>query len=366
MDAACHRADYRAVHRRGHFHRHARIGPAFDFALRSGRADGLLRQANGHAVIREISSGRELEAARCSLGCLGVLLRVTISCRKQYHVEEQLRQYDTLQEVIVAEKEYPLQQFFLIPWKWNYQAQHRRETTDPRSWLAKLYRAYWFLNIDVGMHVLLYSAVRFLRSPRLARFLYRHVLPKLAIRGWRMIDRSSSMLVMEHEIFRHIEMELFVRASDLEDSLNFVQSVLIHAAGESQTLLEKDLLGCYTHHYPICVRRIVPDDTLISMSSGGSESWYAISLISYENISRRDGFFQVMRFLAVGMAKRFQAHPHWGKLCPLEAEALAALYDRFGEFQEVCQEFDPQGVFQNDWTRKLLDHRQKTVERQKL
>lgn len=325
-------------------------------------------KATGQGIIREVSQGTALEAARCSLGCLGVLLSVTISCRKQYRIEEHLRQYDTLKEVIAAETDYPLQQFFLIPWSWNYQAQHRRETEAPRSWLARLYRAYWFLNIDLGMHVLLYSAVRIFRSQKLARFLYRHVLPKLAIRRWRVVDHSQSMLVMEHELFRHIEMELFVQAPMLEPALEFVKAVLIHAAGESPTLptllVEHDaeesnqlheLAGCYSHHYPICIRRIVPDDTLISMSSGGNESWYAISLISYENVSRRDGFFRVMRFLAQAMAKRFRARPHWGKLCPLAPNELIGLYDRFGEFREACQEFDPEGVFQNAWMRELLD-----------
>jgi hypothetical protein len=105
------------------------------------------------------------------------------------------------------------------------------------------------------------------------------------------------------------------------------------------------------------VRRILPDDTLISMSSGGTRSWYSISLISYEKPSRRDGFFRVMRFLAQAMARRFQARPHWGKLCPLPAHELISLYDRFGEFREVCQDFDPQGLFQNDWTRELLGER---------
>ena len=28
-----------------------------------------------------------------------------------------------------------------------------------------------------------------------------------------------------------------------------------------------ELRGMYTHHYPICIRRVLPDDTLISMTA---------------------------------------------------------------------------------------------------
>jgi hypothetical protein len=93
------------------------------------------------------------------------------------------------------------------------------------------------------------------------------------------------------------------------------------------------------------------------MSSGGSDSWYSISFISYEKPSRREGFFRAMTFLAHAMARRFRARPHWGKLCPLEAKDLIPLYDRFTEFQHICKEFDPEGYFQNPWTREILMER---------
>ena len=54
------------------------------------------------------------------------------------------------------------------------------------------------------------------------------------------------------------------------------------------------------------------------------------------------------------MAALFAARPHWGKLGYLQPDKLRALYPQFEVFQECCQTFDPDGLFQNDWTSELL------------
>ena len=110
----------------------------------------------------------------------------------------------------------------------------------------------------------------------------------------------------------------------------------------------------YCHHYPICVRRVRPDDTLISMASGEGEDWYALSFISYAKPAQRAGFFQFANFMAKSMARLFAARPHWGKVCPLEATELTELYPRFDRFRAVSTSLDPEGLFHNCWTATLL------------
>jgi alditol oxidase len=56
------------------------------------------------------------------------------------------------------------------------------------------------------------------------------------------------------------------------------------------------------------------------------------------------------------MAALFSARPHWGKLGYLKPDKLRALYPRFDVFQKCCQTFDPDGLFQNDWTSELLEN----------
>ena len=52
---------------------------------------------NDVAEIRKIDSGPDLEAARCSLGCLGVIVEVTLPCVPQYLVREQASSFDTFE-----------------------------------------------------------------------------------------------------------------------------------------------------------------------------------------------------------------------------------------------------------------------------
>ncbi len=314
--------------------------------------------ATGAAMIEQIAEGDTLRAARCSLGCLGIILSVTLQCREQYGVQEHFREYFNLEDVLKAETQFPLQQFFFTPWRWTYLVQHRREVANGRSRLAWLYRIHWFLTIDLGLHLLILATLRLAGSFGIMRFLYRHVIPRTVIRNWIVTDESTAMLVMKHELFRHIEMELFVPKDHLPGAVEYLRRVL-EVAGNSHAVIPtvfsddadclSEIRGQYGHHYPICIRRVQADDTLISMSSGGGQDWYAISLISYARPSERDGFLQVMELLAVTMSRRFGARPHWGKFCPLPGADLVALYPQFAEFHTICEVRDPQGVFRNRW-----------------
>ena len=321
---------------------------------------------SGKPVIRTIQDGPELRAARTSLGLLGIVVSVGLWCRPQYMIEEEFKLYDTLDAVIAAEADFPLQQFYVMPWLWKYLVQHRREVDAARSRSAWLYRQYWFWSIDIGMHLV----VKFLATfTNFVKFYFRHIGIRAAIRGWRVVDKSQAMLIMEHELFRHIEIELFVQRAQLTEALAFTRDVIECFSGNVEDVdattrnslqqigMLKELLsaaGCYTHHYVICVRRILADDTLISMASGPSEDWYAISLISYEHPTKRAGFFRFAKFMAQSMARLFSARPHWGKYCPLTAGELARLYPHLPEFREICQKHDPPGTFRNHWTEQTL------------
>jgi FAD/FMN-containing dehydrogenase len=54
----------------------------------------------------------------------------------------------------------------------------------------------------------------------------------------------------------------------------------------------------------------------------------------------------------------FRAHdgrPHWGKVHSMEQSALAAMYPRWHDFRAARHAADPDGVFVNDYLRRLLD-----------
>ncbi len=325
----------------------------------------------GEAVIRTIDEGDDLRAARCAIGCLGVVTSLRFPIRPQYTIREHLNlsAVGTLDAALAAEEEHPLQQFYFYPWMWKYAAQHRHEDPDnKRSGVAWLYRLYWFLSLDIWMHLQFLFMLRVCRGRGIRTF-FSKVLPKIVVENWVVSDTSFRQLTMEHSLFRHIEIEIFVSRSQLPATMNVVEQFLKHAGGdrnalttvtrqhfESLGLLTEldDFCGTYQHHYPICLRKVLPDDTLISMGSSDDEAMYAVSFISYAKPSDRAGFFKMADLLSRSTAALFNARPHWGKVNPLPPETLVKLYPHLPRFKEIADRYDPAGRFRNEWMRHVL------------
>ena len=324
---------------------------------------------SGKARIYIFDDGPELQAARCGLGCLGVILSVRFRCVPKYYISETVRRYETIEEILEHEGHFPLQQFFLIPHLWSYYAQQRHAAhtgQTKRSWWAPLYRAYWLSGIDIGLHLVIKLFVSFLSSRRLVRFFYRRVFPLVILTELTLIERSDKALVMEHELFRHLEIEIFVPARHVREAATFVQHVLAVFDGSVDSLDDDTALalrrigmdelsqhqGTFTHHYPICFRRILPDDTLISMSSGSDEPFYSISFITYAQSSK--GFHALASFLASSMTQLFEARPHWGKYFPLSNREIENVYPTLLQFRRICRKIDSKGVFRNEFVTRVL------------
>lgn len=311
----------------------------------------------------------ELRAARCAVGCTGVILSVKFRCVPAYDVEETMVPCATLDGVLAAEAEYPLQQFYLVPHLWTYFVQRRRAVPpggERRSLAAQLHRAYWFAVVDLGLPAAVRLLAARLGSPRGVRFFYRYVLPKCILKNVTVRDRGTRLLVMEHELFRHVEIELFVPERHVREAAEFTRAVLevfdgsnsappeAVAAGLRRVGLYGELLdrrGAFTHHFPVTFRRVLPDDALIATSSG-DEPYYALSFISYGGPA--EPFYALGSFLARGMHRLFGARPHWGKWFPLSGEEVAAVYPRLPEFRAICRRVDPHGVFRNEFTDRVL------------
>jgi hypothetical protein len=171
---------------------------------------------------------------------------------------------------------------------------------------------------------------------------------------------------MEHELFRHLEIEIYVPARHVCGAAHFVQQVLTIFDGADATdpataevlnqraLLSRllALLGTFTFHYPITFRRVLPDDTLISMTAAAEEPSYAISFITY--VEPRDAFFQLASFLTESMTLLFEARLHWGKYFPPEHVPTASAYPKLAEFRAICQQTDAHGAFHNDFVKRVL------------
>src|SRR4030095_1683989 len=96
----------------------------------------------------------------------------------------------SLDSVFAAAEQFPLQQFYLMPWLWEFVAQHRREVVTGRSRLAWLYRWYFFLVFAVMFHVVLLSLVRWGRRGLIHSF-YRRIMHRAVVKRWKVVDTSQ-------------------------------------------------------------------------------------------------------------------------------------------------------------------------------
>lgn len=331
--------------------------------------------ADGRARVRNVESGSALRAGRCSVGAMGVVLELTLPCVPQFYVRERCVWRPGLDAVLEGEAEAPLQQFYLMPHAWTWLVHERSVAGENRRvGGAALYRMYWLTVIDVLLHLCVKFTASLMQSRRLVHLLYRRLLPAFLFPRWRVTDRSDRQLLMRHDLFRHLEMEVFVPRERLPEALGFVGEVLrmaddgnheLSAAAQAR-IVSLDagaavdaVRGSFVHHYPICVRRVRPDDTLISMSSCSGmpeQDWYAISLITLTE--PRGSFQRVATFLAETMSVLYGARLHWGKWFPLEAGRVAPRYPGMAAFKAICEEFDPRGVFRNRFLRRTVFGRQ--------
>jgi FAD/FMN-containing dehydrogenase len=324
----------------------------------------------GTARMIDVTDGPDLAAARCGLGCLGVIVQVTLPIVPQYLVQHRYAFCGSIDDAMALEARTPLQQFFLVPHSWRIVVEER-SACDPavRPRWATLYRLYRWLVFDVLLHwMILLTAVR-LRSPAGIRWLYRGVVPWSICPWWTARGRSDLMLTMEHERYRHLELEAFVQRRHLTAGLAFVQEVL-QATDDPRTAPSEALFGVldahglrsefdalrgtWTHHYPICVRRVVADDTLLSMASANDshDDWYAISLVTY--VEPREPFLRVATLIARGLLHEWGGRVHWGKWNPLTGAELATVYPHLPQFRAIARRFDPDGVFVNAEVRARL------------
>jgi hypothetical protein len=196
---------------------------------------------------------------------------------------------------------------------------------------------------------------------------FRHVFPAVARAGLTVVDESHHLLTMRHDLYRYVETEIFVPARHVRQAALFVEWVLRRGGGESPPLpqlLKADmfgddlnggldaLAGRYVHDHPVAFRRVMADDTMISMSSGDTACWYAISLATYQR--EHPAFLTLVRVLTRALATAYGGRPHWGKLCPLTAIEIAPLYPELPRFRAHCASVDPQQTFVNDFARERL------------
>jgi FAD-linked oxidoreductase len=99
--------------------------------------------------------------------------------------------------------------------------------------------------------------------------------------------------------------------------------------------------------FPVEVRIAPADDIALSTASGRGSAYVAVHM--YRG-SRYQDYFAAVETILTAHAGR----PHWGKIHTRDAEYLAGVYPRFGEFMTLRDRLDPGRLFGNDYLRQVL------------
>ena len=328
----------------------------------------------GRPKLFDYRGGEELRAARCALGRMGIVLQVELATVPVYRVRETIRCFGNVAEALRLYELHPLTQFALVPHAWKVIAWERHRMPPGNSGGCRIRAALFRINnrivVDFLFHVVLKVCLFFGASAvkTLMKLMPALLRPVMDVPR---VDRAEEVLTLRHDLFKHEEMEIFVPESKVLEAAALLRNALEIFAGDAVSVREPvasllsavglldELLGrrgTYVHHYPMLFRRVLPEDALISMAGSTKEAWFSFSLFTYRAPGKRQEFYELCSWCARAMHAVFGARLHWGKHYPqaLDAQATARVHPSLEEFGRICRARDPNGVFRNDFTDRVL------------
>jgi FAD-linked oxidoreductase len=294
-------------------------------AIELVRADGSTLEVSAE------SDADTFRAARIGLGALGVIYAITLRTVPAYtlHRVDRPRPLDdvleSLDELVAASDHF---EFYVFPHTRTALCRESRRTDEPprpRSRTA-IYAQEVVLENWVGQ--LFALGARHLPSqvPRLARIAAGNVGRSTKI------DRSFEVFASERRI-RFTEMEYAIPRQ--------------HAVEAIGRVLELADRPEHQVAYPIEVRFVAPDDALLSPSHERATTYVAVH---QDRKLRWEPYFRGVE----AIMSEYEGRPHWGKRHFQTAETLAPLYPRWDDFARVRSELDPDGLFRNAYTDRVL------------
>ena len=100
--------------------------------------------------------------------------------------------------------------------------------------------------------------------------------------------------------------------------------------------------------FPIEYRYAAAEDSFLSPYHGRASAM--IDLQQFKGLPYHEYFLAGEEIF-----RRYDGRPHWGKLHSRTADELRPLYPEWDRFQEIRRRWDPEGLFMNDYLRRVLE-----------
>jgi FAD-linked oxidoreductase len=293
-----------------------------------------LRLITATGEVLELSPDHEREmylAARVSIGALGIVSALTIQCVPLYTLHRHDaplplgETLDRLDEHVSSNDHF---EFFVFPYTDVALTRRMRRSEEephpPPQWKRFVEEQIMENNV---LGAICRTGRRFPRlAPRLNRFIAG------AVSESRVEDRPYNVYATRRAV-RFTEMEYAIPAENAREA---VERVLALVPRRRLPIL-----------FPIEVRFAASDDAFLSTAHGRATCYVAVHQY---NGMEFESYFRAVEEIMDSYAGR----PHWGKRHYQRAATLRERYPEWDRFQAVRARLDPQGVFANDYTRRVL------------
>ena len=269
-------------------------------------------------------------AARVGLGCFGVISRVRLRVQPAYRLEMETREEDL--EAVLGDIEERLRHRHFEFWYWPDTAKVVTRTSDftERPITENAIGRFLRQMVEENAVVWILSAIA-RQFPSLADEISG--LQARQMSEGRRVDRAYRILATPR-LVKLVETEYAVPAEAGPDCLR-----------EIKAWLDRSDLPV---SFPIEYRYVAADDIPLSPFCGRESA--LIDLQQFEGMPYEE-YFRA----GEEMFKRFDGRPHWGKLHTRNAAELKELYPDWDRFQSLRRQWDPGGVFMNDYLRRVLE-----------
>lgn len=270
------------------------------------------------------------QAARISLGALGVITRLKLRLKPAYKLKYASKK-QKLREVLDQLDAYKSRnrnfEFYWFPFTDTVQTKEMN-LTDEAAKPGGI--GQWFNDIfmENGVFWLLSKISRFI--PGTSKAVSR-------ISAWGISTGTS--VAWSHQVFATPR---YVRFQEME--YNLPQEHFRDALLEIQALIDEKQ---FRVHFPLECRFVAADDIWISPAYGRKSAYIAVHM--YKGMKYKEYFDAIEAVL-----KKYDGRPHWGKMHNMTAEECAERYPKWQDFQRVRQQLDPKGMFMNPYLERLF------------
>ena len=294
------------------------------------RAFKMVTAAGEVLVCSPLENAEIFHCGRVSLGALGVITEVTLNVVPAFNlraVEQPMRISDVLDNYSQLIEGNDFFEFYWVPhtkWALTKANNVSSDAIDSPGRFATWYNKMFLENYAFGVLC------------RIGR-LFPILIPKLAT-----ILPSSGRVEYVNVSHRIFSSKRLVKFYEMEYSISL--DSLVPALREVMSMVDD---RGFRISFPVEVRCTGSDDIPFSTSTGRRSAYIAVHMFKGSEYGE---YFSAVE----AILRKYEGRPHWGKIHNLNANDISSLYPEYQRFIEVRNQLDPEGVFTNDYLRRVL------------